>query len=147
MADDRDILPLLRDVPLFEGFSERELRDLLAVGRVVRHPAGSEVAREGRDAVGFHLILDGTATIVRHGKEGGTIGPKAYFGEIALLDGKPRSATVRAAEPMRTFSITAWEFGPLLDRHPPLVRKLLTGLCGQLRAAEAERGSEVDAGA
>lgn len=137
MKADRELLGMLRDVPLFEEMSDRELNAIANRGRIVDHKPGHEVVQEGGGAVGFHLILEGKASVLRHNEVRGRLGPGNYFGEISLLDGKPRSATIRADEPVQTFAILAWEFSPLLDEHPQLSRKLLLGLCAHLRAAES----------
>ena len=63
--------------------------------------------------------------------------PGDYFGEISLIDGGPRSATVQADVPMRTLSIASWEFKPLLEEHPAIARHMLVELCRKLRGAEA----------
>lgn len=133
-----ELMDRLRAVPLFEGLSDRELKDVLARTREVEHAAGDEIMEEGRGGVGFHLILDGEATVVLRGGGTRTLAPGDYFGEISLIDGKPRSATVRADAPVRTLSLAAWNFEPLLDEHPTMARKLLLGLCGHIRAAEAQ---------
>lgn len=134
---DTELLERLRSVPLFEGLSDRELRDVLARTRVVEHPAGGEIVEEGHGAAGFHLILDGNAAVLRRGEVRSTLGPGEYFGEISLIDGKPRSATVRSETVVRTLSLPAWSFGPLLDAHPSMARKLLIGLCQHVRAADS----------
>ena len=137
MKHDRELAGSLKEVPLFGGLSDRELRDVVQHGKVVEHKDGHEVVQEGRQsAVGFHLILDGHASVVKGVDARGRMGPGDYFGEIALLDGKPRSATVRADGDLRTFSITAWDFQPLLDAHPKMAHALLLGLCAHVRAAE-----------
>lgn len=139
MKHESELADSLRDIPLFEGLSDRELRDVVKHGAVVDHKDGHEVVQEGREtAVGFHLILDGHANVLQGGDVRSQLGPGDYFGEIALLDGKPRSATVRAAGgALRTFSVLAWEFKPLLDAHPQLSYKLLIGLCAHVRAMES----------
>lgn len=137
---DPELLERLRSVPLFEGLSDRELRDVLSRARVVEHREGGEIVEEGRGAAGFHLILDGEATVLRGGHARGALHAGDYFGEISLIDGKPRSATIRANGPVRTLSLPAWNFMPLLDAHPSMARKLLIGLCQHLRAMEAAGG-------
>lgn len=135
MADD-DVVDRLGSVDLFANLKKREIESLAKRARVVQHEAGREVASEGREGVAFHLILDGTATVVLHGKEIRTLKPGDYFGEISLIDGNPRSATVRVEQPMRTLSITSWEFRPLLSEEPEIARGLLVKLCQRLREAE-----------
>lgn len=134
---DGDLFGRLRSVPLFEGLSDKELKDVIGQTRVIEHDADREIIEEGHGSAGFHLILDGSVTVLQNGGVRRTLGPGDYFGEISLIDGKPRSATIRTDAPVRTLSLTAWSFAPLLDAHPSLARKMLFGLCGHLRAAEA----------
>jgi CRP/FNR family cyclic AMP-dependent transcriptional regulator len=134
MADDR--LERLRAVPLFAELKNKELKDVLAQAREVEH-TGGEIVEEGSKGVGFHLILDGAATVLQGGEVRRTLGPGDYFGEISLIDGKPRSATIRPEGKLRTLSLTAWKFQPLLEKHPTLNHQLLLGLCAHVREAEA----------
>lgn len=133
---DGDMLGQLRTVPLFRGLSERELKDVVSRTRVVEHDPDGEIVEEGHGAAGFHLILEGTVTVLQNGGVRRTLGPGDYFGEISLIDGKPRSATVRTDGPVRTLSLAAWNFAPLLEAHPSMARAMLVGLCEHLRAAE-----------
>ena len=134
MADDR--LEQLRAVPLFAGLKDRELKDVLARTREVDH-TGGEIVEEGAKGVGFHLILEGNATVLQHGEVRRTLGPGDYFGEISMIDGQPRSATIRPDGHVRTLSLAAWNFEPLLEKHPALAHELLLGLCAHVREAEA----------
>lgn len=135
MADD-GTLERLRSVPLFARLTDKQLKDVIGRGRIVDHPAGS-LMEEGHGGVGFHLILEGSATVSQGGQVKATIGPGAYFGEISLLDGKPRSASITPDGPLRTLSLSSWQFLPLLDLYPQLSRELLLGLCEHVRRAEA----------
>jgi CRP-like cAMP-binding protein len=139
MTETRDMARELGRVPLFASLSKRALQRLVRAGGEVDHSPGKEVTEEGGRGVGFHLILDGTAAVEVHGRHRRDLGPGEYFGEISVLDGKPRSATVRVGDQgLRTFSVTAWEFGHMLDENPEIARPLLLSLCERLRAAEAE---------
>jgi CRP-like cAMP-binding protein len=135
MTDDA-MLEKLRAVPLFAGLKDRQLKDLLGRTRVVEH-TGGEIVEEGTKGVGFHLILEGTVTVLQHGEVRRTLGPGDYFGEISLIDGKPRSASIRPEGSVTTLSLTAWNFQPLLEKHPQLTHALLLGLCAHVRDAEA----------
>src|SRR5262245_16220084 len=88
----------LASVDLFSHLSKRQLGKLKDRAREVRHSAGQEVAHEGLGALAFHLVLDGTAQVTLHGREVRTLGPGDYFGEISMIDGKPRSATITATD-------------------------------------------------
>jgi CRP-like cAMP-binding protein len=132
-----DPLAALKAVPLFHDFSDRALSRVLEISKEVSHPAGKVVLEEDASAVGFHLILDGSAEISVAGKVVGTFGPGEYFGEMSLIDGKPRSASVTAATELRTLSIPAWNFDSLMMEHPEMMRAMLKVLCGRVRRLEA----------
>jgi CRP/FNR family cyclic AMP-dependent transcriptional regulator len=102
----------------------------------VEHAKGRVVMEEGKPGVGFHLIVDGTAGVTRSGRKLRTLGPGDSFGDIALIDGGPRSATVAAETHLRTLSLSPWEFRPLVMQHPQLAYKLLLKLSALLREAE-----------
>lgn len=136
MSDDKTLIQQLRSVPLFEGLSDRSLKAIASKARVVDQPAGKEVVSEGGGGAGFHLILEGSATVSLHGTERRTLHPGDYFGEISMIDGKPRSASVQVGEGLRTLSLPAWEFRPLLEEQPEIARTLLLTLCERLRQAE-----------
>lgn len=137
MARESDVKAALADVDLFAGVSSRTLKKLAASGEVVDHPAEHKVVAEGRDGVGFHLILDGEMLIDVGGAQRPALGVGQYFGEISLLDGKPRTATATAGPAgAKTWSLTAWKFKPMLEEHPEICQPLLVTLCARLRAAE-----------
>ena len=82
------------------------------------------------------MIVDGEATVSVDGVDHATLGPGSYFGEISLIDGGPRSATVTAKTDLKTVSLTSWDFNALLDQFPELSRTLLKQLCRRLRDVE-----------
>lgn len=128
----------LARVDLFSSLSRRDLARIARLGQAVDHPPGKAVVAEGRRGIAFHLILEGSADVEIGGRPRGRLGAGDYFGEISLLDGKPRMATVRAGtDGLRTFAVTAWEFRSLLDERPQVARALLLTLCARLRNAEA----------
>lgn len=129
----------LRGVPLFSGMSEKDLRKVVGIARVVMHSTGQLVVGEDNSAVGFHLILEGTAEATVAGEVVGTLGSGDYFGEISLIDGKPRSATVTASSDLKTLVVPSWSFNRMLDQHPDMMRTLLIELCARLRKVEAAR--------
>ncbi len=138
MTDARDALA---GVDLFAGLSSRQLGKLAKVSKETTHRPGAEIAAEGRGALAFHVITDGAATVTVGGRQVRTLGPGEYFGEISLIDGEPRSATVTAtgATPLTTIAIGKTSFSSLIDDEPSIAKALLVRLCGRLRAVEASR--------
>lgn len=109
--------------------------------REVTHIKGKEVASEGDSGVAFHLILSGRATVTHASQAIRTLGAGDYFGEITMIDGKPRSATITIDEDVHALAIDHGVFESLLDDHPEFARVLLNGLCARLRDAEARADS------
>lgn len=137
MAAETTAAQALGRVDLFAGLSPRQLEKIASLARTVHHQAGKEITAEGDQGVSFQLILSGSAEVSLGGAAVSTIGPGDYFGEISLIDGKPRSATVRAITDTETLALVSWAFTPLLDEEPGLTKALLIGMCARLRAAEA----------
>jgi CRP-like cAMP-binding protein len=136
MAQADKHLEMLARVKLFDGLSKKELHEVLRLAGEVPHPAGKDIVVEGAEGTGFHLILSGEASVIQRGRRKHKLGPGDFFGDIALIDRGPRSATVRAETPVNTLSIAAWDFRPLLLEHPAMAYKILLELCRRLRAAE-----------
>jgi len=130
------IVDLLRSVPLFSKLSDHDLSLIADRMKEVHFAAGTAIAKQGERGVGFHLVTDGA---VEYRKDDVTIGSArkgGYFGEIGLIDGGPRSATVTATSELTTLSLVGWDFTPFLD-NPEFAKGLLLGLC---RIARQERG-------
>jgi CRP-like cAMP-binding protein len=134
---DPSVVSDLAATDLFGNLSKKALERVAAQARVVDHDPGKEITEEGGGATGFHLIRSGTATVTVHGVAKNTLGPGDYFGEISLIDGKPRSATVTADGPMTTLSLASWSFKPILEEQPEVSRVLLNIMCARLRALES----------
>jgi CRP-like cAMP-binding protein len=103
--------------------------------------SGETVTKEGSDAAAFYLIESGTATVTAGGVFRRTLGPGDHFGEIALIDGQPRSATVTADSELVCGGITLWDFQPLVQRNPTMAWTLLQTLAAMLREATEAPGS------
>lgn len=130
-------LHLLGAVPLFQGLSQRDLSEILLVAREVEFPPGVDVVREGSQALDFFLILDGEArVIVRGRKQSQKLRPGDYFGEMSVLDGSTRSATVTAETQVWALRLDRSKFLALLDRHGSIGRKILIEMSKRLREAE-----------
>jgi CRP-like cAMP-binding protein len=135
-ASSDDTVDLLSRIDLFSGLSGRQLSRLAARAKEVHHEAGRVVTTEGNIGLGFHLILAGEATVSQGDTVRRRLGQGDYFGEISMIDGQRRSATVRAETPMRTLTVPHSTFEELVDQDPAFARGLLTVLCARLREAE-----------
>jgi CRP/FNR family cyclic AMP-dependent transcriptional regulator len=124
---------LLQRVPLFRSLSDEQRGTLARSLRERTFSAGSEVTTEGQSGVGFFVIESGTATVSVGGAERRTLGPGDYFGELALIDDQPRSATIVAEDELRCWGLTAWEFRPLVESNAPIAWSLLQTLAARLR--------------
>ena len=105
MADvraSRGTVELLRAVPIFQGLSRPELRRVVEAGRELEFPAGRMIVQEGAVASDFYLILSGRATVSRGLRSIRRLDTGDFFGEISVLDGGPRSATIMAETRLRT---------------------------------------------
>jgi CRP/FNR family transcriptional regulator, cyclic AMP receptor protein len=127
----------LRRVPLFEGLKDHDLHKIAEIGKEVRFQVGQTVLEADHSGVGFHLILEGTASVHLGDAEIGRFGPDDYFGEMSVIDGRPRSASVVAETELVTFAIPAWNFERLMEHHPTVMRGLLTTLTARIRAIES----------
>lgn len=136
MSADPAIVDAFAAADLFAGLPRGDIERIAASAKRVHHPAGKHLTSQGDAGVGFHMILDGTATVVTSTGHQHRIGKGAYFGEISLIDGKPRSADVTAETDIETASMTSWNFRPLLDEVPGLAKTLLFVMCERLRRAE-----------
>ncbi len=131
-----DIVQSLKSVPLFAGVRDRELRRLARVLRESRFKEGEAITIEGRSGIGFFLIEDGEASVAVAGEIVGTLGPGDHFGEIALIDEGPRSASVTASTDLRCRGMAAWESRSFVQEHPEVAWPLLQTLTSRLRDAE-----------
>jgi CRP-like cAMP-binding protein len=136
MSADPAVVEALRQTDLFGSLSKKALADIASQTRILDHAEGKEITEEGGGAAGFHLIQSGTASVTVAGQERGTLGPGQYFGEISLIDGLPRSATVTATSALRTISLVSWSFKPILDTEPDVAKALLKVMCARLRSLE-----------
>jgi CRP-like cAMP-binding protein len=125
----------LAEVPLFSGCSSKELQVIARAGKEANHREGTVIAREGEAGIGFFMILDGTAKVTIGGRSRAKLGPGDFFGEVALLDRGPRSASVTATSDVTIFGVTEWVFRGLLHEHPSIATKTLQVLAGRLRKA------------
>jgi CRP/FNR family cyclic AMP-dependent transcriptional regulator len=127
----------LAAVEFFSGLSEAKRRQIAGKMVEMKHNPGRLLTEQGTDGASFHLILDGTAVVEVGGEARATLKDGDSFGEISLIDGQPRSATVIAGEGgLVTAALSSFAFAPWLD-DPEVSRGLLRVVTARLRAAEA----------
>ncbi len=136
MTDKNTLVAMLRRNRLFDELTTQDVATIIDLSKEIEHQPGQVIVIEGRDGVGFHLILEGSADVTVKGRKLRTLHPGEAFGDIAVIDGGPRSASVTADTQLRTLSLPPWEFKPLLLEHPQLAYKMLIKLCALLREAE-----------
>ena len=129
---------LLERVSLFAGLGREELEEIARIVDEVDVPAGTALTHEGRHEGYFFVIVSGTVRIERGGRTINTIGAGDFLGEIALLDGGPRTATATTIAPCRLLSMTHERFHQLIDTSPPIRTAVLEAVGQRLRALDAE---------
>ena len=128
----------LRAVDLFEDLEPRDLDVLANVARDYHYDPGDVVVAEGDQSGRFHLIVSGRATVTVGDQVVAEFGPGTYFGELAMIDRQPRSATVTAAEELHTLSLASISMRPVLREHPEISFKMLEKRAARLRATDAK---------
>jgi CRP/FNR family cyclic AMP-dependent transcriptional regulator len=126
----------LAQVQMFSSLNKKELRLVSKAADLVDLKAGTEIVREGSIGHEFYLVMSGEATVRRNGRKVATLGPGRYFGELALLDRGPRSATVVADTDMELAVIGQREFMSVIDQVPTVAEKLLSSMAARLREAD-----------
>jgi CRP/FNR family cyclic AMP-dependent transcriptional regulator len=120
--------------PFFEGLSRNELLEIAKVTEDLEVEAGKALTREGQSGSEFFVIVDGDVSVTKEGQEIRTLGPGDFFGEIALLEDTPRTATVTAKTPLRFFVLTRQAFRSMLAHQPELEEKVVAALEERVRA-------------
>jgi pyruvate,water dikinase len=134
-----DPVAALRRVQLFADMDRRQAEQIARVVKERHFAKGETVIMEGSGGAAFFFIESGEAKVTSKGVEIATLGPGDHFGEIALIDGGPRSATVTAVTELACYGITFWEFRPLVEKNGTMAWKLLQALAKRLRAADTPK--------
>ncbi len=127
----------LKAIWLFSNCTGAELRKIRASLETTTVPAGKVLVEQGSLGREFFIIVDGTATVTRNGKQVATLGPGDHFGEMALLDRRPRSATVTSTSSLDLLVMSQRQFSGLLEAVPTIARKMLSALATRLREVDA----------
>lgn len=125
----------LQDVRLFSSCTVKELTQLARASDQIAVDDGTTIVTQGSLGHDFYLILEGRAAVLRDGEQVAELGPGEYFGELALLDGATRNATVTATEASTLLVLGQREFAAVLDTTPGVARKIMTQMAARLREA------------
>ena len=131
-----DKISLLRNVPLFSQLSQRQLNAVARHADEIQLRKGAVLAKQGAQGLEAIIIVDGRARVVTDGKTIAELTAGDVVGEMSVIDGKPRSATVIAETPMDLLVLHRRDFVFLLETVPGLQRKLLVTLCQRVREAD-----------
>lgn len=133
-----DKLALLAQVPLFAGIEPDDLSKIARIAEDVDAPAGTVLTHEGRHEGYFFVIVSGTVRIDRGGQTINTISDGDFLGEIALLDGGPRTASATAATDCRLLKLTLDRFDELMDSSPTIRRAIFEEFGNRLRRLDTD---------
>jgi CRP/FNR family cyclic AMP-dependent transcriptional regulator len=124
---------VLRTIPLFQGMTDRAIEAIAGLAEDASFPAGAELTREGEPGESFIVIASGRASVEIGGKTVRELAAGDYLGEISLIDGRPRTATVVALEPISALIVSRSGFERLMDDYPSVRLDVLNALTSRLR--------------
>jgi len=127
---------LLKSIPLFEGFSSKELKLIASQLHEEWFNEGEDIVRVDDTGGRFYVIAEGRAKVLIGNRSVRIVGPGDYFGEMSLIDDSPRAATVRADTQVKAVWLGRTAFLSLLREHWPMTKKVLADLCARVRAAD-----------
>jgi len=126
----------LASVPLLAGLDARIRRRLSETGKRRTYDAGAEIVKQGSTGTALYIVLSGTARVERDGEALGKLDAGDFFGELALIEEHPRSASVMADTETECLLFPAWEFTALLEEHPEIAVPIMRALIGRLHRRE-----------
>ena len=126
----------LASVPLLAGLDARIRRRLADTGKRRTYAAEEEIVRQGSNGTALYIVLSGQGRVVRDGEAIGKVEAGDFFGELALIEEHPRSASVVAATETECLLFPAWEFTALLEEHPAIAVPIMRALIQRLHRRE-----------
>jgi CRP-like cAMP-binding protein len=124
---------VLGKVPMFSNLSARQLRKLAQSSSEDHYDAGVTIVREGGRSDNFFVVVEGSASVVHDGQEVSRRGPGEFFGEISMLDGRPRAASVVAETPMTCIVVYRDALRSLVMNDPKVAWELLLSFAARMR--------------
>ena len=139
-------LDLLATTPLCAGLSRRNLKRIAEVTQVARSSKGSMLVAAGApSATSFYVIVEGTVDVVKGGRTVNQLGPGAFFGELGVIDGGRRNASIVATSDVTALRMTRAAFKQVMTEEPGIAYRVMEALVARIRAAEP--GTNEDVGA
>ena len=126
-------IELMKKVPLFSRCSKKQLAAIASLADLIQLPAGTKLISEGASGREFMVIVEGAGEVRRKGRKVDTIGPGDFIGEIALIVGGPRNATVLTTTDTSVLAVTARQFWTLLEEAPEIQSSVLKALGERLQ--------------
>ena len=127
-------IELLKNVPLFSQCNKRQLASIASLADLISVPAGTQLITEGRPGLEFMVIVEGGGEVRRKGRKIDTLAPGDFIGEMALITGGPRNATVRTTTETSLLAVTGRQFWTLLEQAPGIQTSLLKAMGQRLQS-------------
>jgi len=138
--ENKDVIALLKSTPIFAKTSERSLESMIKSAVIRTVSSGDKVVQEGQGGVGFYLILDGKAEVIKDGEKLAELETGNFFGELSVIDGgQPRTADVVAVTETKCWIMSQWAMKSVIENHPEVALSMLEELARRLRATDAAR--------
>lgn len=136
-AADAKVIEALDRVPLFAGLSKKTMQQIATMCHLHQFDPGEEIVTQGDTSGRFYMIISGHAEVRVNGHAVNMLGAGQHFGEYAVIDREPRSASVIATTEVSAFSLASITLRPLLKEQPEITYRLLLNVCERLRAAQS----------
>jgi len=140
--DQKKIIPLLKKTPIFAKTSESSLKTMLKSAIEKSVDAGKKLVTKGERGTGFYLIIEGAADVIADGVKLASFGEGDFFGELAVIDGAPRTADVVATEKTTCVVVSQWAMRSLISSHSEIALSILEELVERLRKTDAAHSSK-----
>ncbi|MBU0596089.1 cyclic nucleotide-binding domain-containing protein [Candidatus Bipolaricaulota bacterium] len=137
ITDVDQVISILKGTSIFRQVGKDDLKALLKTAIQRTAPAGTKIVEEGKEGIGFYLIIAGTAEVSKHGSKLATLKTGNFFGELSCIDGAARTADVIAASDVTCLVIPQWEMNNALESSPGVAQSMFRELVRRLRASNA----------
>ena len=137
--ENKEVIALLKNTPIFAKTSEKSLESMIKSAVMKTVSPGDKVVQEGQGGVGFYLILDGKAEVIKEGEKLAELETGNFFGELGVIDGLPRTADVVAVTETKCWILSQWAMKSVIENHPEVALSMLEELARRLRATNAAR--------